>query len=101
MSHPDADILNNAAIVFGITADEITGRHNTGNSFYTAPIHARYALAHILRGDGWPFEAIGCLLGRHHSTIITACRRAQELLVRDAEFAALHTETAKRCGVAG
>lgn len=92
MSRTDAEILNDTAWTFGLTVDELTNHHNIGKSLNRTAIHARYALAHTLRKDGWPFEAIGCLLKRDHTTMIAACRRAEELLVSDPDFAARYAE---------
>lgn len=58
---------------FGVCADEL--KSSTRKANVSTP---RKVLMYLLRQQGWTLEAIGALLGRHHSTVLYGVRDIQQ-----------------------
>ena len=77
-------ILRHAGYLFCVRPGDITGPDRS--RLFTP---ARFAVCRALRNRGWSYGKIGRMLGgRDHTTIISACDRADYMVSRDPEYAA-------------
>ena len=80
-----AALIQRAASGADVGVADIVGR-----SRYQEVVRARWAVARVLRSNGWTLARIGRKLGgRDHSTIGHACEQAEILHGTDVEFARL------------
>jgi chromosomal replication initiator protein len=80
-----ADLIETACRVFGVTVEELRGPSRARRIAY-----ARFACAWALRkhDSRRSFQAIGGVLGgRHHTAVMHAIERAEEIARHDADYA--------------
>lgn len=70
---PPQTLIEQVANWYGIDADEIRSRRR-----YRHLHRARTAVSYILKKRGWSTTAIGDLLDRDHSSILSALNRLKE-----------------------
>jgi hypothetical protein len=69
-----ADVIDTAAAIFGITRDELIGHGRRGK--FMLPRHAAMAVARRVTQNSLP--ELGRMFGdRDHTTILSACRKAE------------------------
>jgi len=56
---------------YGWTLELVLGRGR-------APSDARQAVMRRLRADGFSYPEIGMMMGRHHTTVMHACRKVAD-----------------------
>jgi chromosomal replication initiation ATPase DnaA len=79
-----------AGRIYQLTADEVLSR-----SRVVEVAEARFAVIHALRLGGWQVQRIGAAVGRDHSSVSSAGRKAALRYGNDPEFR-LATDAAKR-----
>lgn len=67
-------VINAAAKLFGITRKEILQYNRT----WLVASARRHAMAYMRLSQGLPFEKIGGIFNRHHTSVMTAIRHAEE-----------------------
>lgn len=72
------DTLKEVYRLFSIHPRDVVSNHR-----YSFILPARFALCYALRANGLSYKAIGRRLHRDHSSVIHACRRAEEMMERD------------------
>lgn len=81
------DVLRVVSRVFGVTVEDIRSDRRT-----MAIIPARFAAAYLAKElTRLSYPRIGERLHRDHSTVMSAIRRANEMIATDPDFAALVT----------
>lgn len=76
------ELVDKASELFDVHRRDILGPYR-----YNFLMPPRFALCKALRNRGMSYPHIGRVMGRDHSTVIHAIRRADYMIERDAEFA--------------
>jgi len=77
-----ADVLAVASYLWVLPAAQIRGEQR--NRRYLAP---RFAVCLVSSEQGHSYPMIGRVMGRDHSSVIHAARRAREMMARDPQYA--------------
>lgn len=64
---PTMAIIERAAKRFGLTAADVLSKNRL-----KSVAHARHLAAWLLRDQGWSYQEIGKILGRHHTTVMNS-----------------------------
>lgn len=84
------EIIIKCSELFKIHPRDLLGRYR-----FDFIMPARFALYKALRMRGWSYPEIGRKFDRDHSTVIYGVKRAEYMMLKDAEYAAKVVELAK------
>lgn len=76
--------IERASALFGVPVSVLRGP-----SRVPSVCRARFAVMYVMRAHHLSLTSIGNALRRHHTTVLSGLRRADDLACRDPEFLAL------------